>query len=186
MLDLGSGGGIDVLLSARRVGPSGVVYGLDMTDEMLALAQRNAAEAGARNVEFRKGQIENIPLPESVDVVISNCVINLSTDKGAGAARDRARAQARRSVRRQQRRRRRPAVHRRAGRARRLGRAALPVRCRRRSTRRPQAAGLSDVVVMLTHEVADGMHGAIVHAVKTESRLRELPVIGARVSAGCC
>jgi len=84
VLDLGSGGGIDVLLSARRVGPSGKAYGLDMTEEMLALARANAAEAGATNVEFLKGQIEAIPLPaETVDVVISNCVVNLSTDKPA-------------------------------------------------------------------------------------------------------
>ncbi len=82
VLDLGSGGGIDVLLSARRVGPTGKAYGLDMTDEMLELARRNAAEAGATNVEFLKGDIEAIPLPdESVDVIISNCVINLSGDK---------------------------------------------------------------------------------------------------------
>jgi arsenite methyltransferase len=82
VLDLGSGGGIDVLLSARRVGPDGKAYGLDMTDEMLALARRNQAEAGVTNVEFLKGEIEDIPLPdESVDVVISNCVINLSLDK---------------------------------------------------------------------------------------------------------
>jgi len=84
VLDLGSGGGIDVLLSARRVGDAGFAYGVDMTDEMLALARGNAAKAGASNVEFRKGTIENIPLPDNaVDVVISNCVINLSTDKPA-------------------------------------------------------------------------------------------------------
>jgi arsenite methyltransferase len=82
VLDLGSGGGIDVLLSARRVGPSGKAYGLDMTDEMLALARENQRKAGADNVEFLKGEIEHIPLPDnSVDVVISNCVINLSADK---------------------------------------------------------------------------------------------------------
>jgi arsenite methyltransferase len=82
VLDLGSGGGIDVLLSARRVGPSGFAYGLDMTDEMLALALRNAREAGATNVEFLKGYIEDVPLPAgTIDVIISNCVINLSTDK---------------------------------------------------------------------------------------------------------
>jgi arsenite methyltransferase len=82
VLDLGSGGGIDVLLSARRVGPTGKVYGLDMTDEMLALANENKRKAGASNVEFLKGEIENIPLPDnSVDVIISNCVINLSSDK---------------------------------------------------------------------------------------------------------
>ncbi len=82
VLDLGSGGGIDVLLSARRVGPAGKVYGLDMTDEMLALARENQRKAGIENVEFLKGEIENIPLPDhSVDVIISNCVINLSADK---------------------------------------------------------------------------------------------------------
>ena len=84
VLDLGSGGGIDVLLSARRVGPSGFAYGVDMTDEMLELARANAAKAGAANVEFREGEIEALPLPDAaVDVVISNCVINLSTDKPA-------------------------------------------------------------------------------------------------------
>src|SRR6202162_5770170 len=82
VLDLGSGGGIDVLLSARRVGPTGKAYGLDMTDEMLALANENKRKAGVDNVEFLKGEIEHIPLPEnSVDVIISNCVINLSADK---------------------------------------------------------------------------------------------------------
>ena len=82
VLDLGSGGGIDVLLSAKRVGPAGKAYGLDMTDEMLALANENKRKAGAENVEFMKGEIENIPLPDnSVDVIISNCVINLSADK---------------------------------------------------------------------------------------------------------
>lgn len=82
VLDLGSGGGVDVLLSAKRVGPSGKVYGLDMTDEMLALARENRRKAGATNVEFLKGEIEHIPLPDnSVDVIISNCVINLSADK---------------------------------------------------------------------------------------------------------
>ena len=88
VLDLGSGGGIDVLLSAKRVGPTGKVYGLDMTDEMLALARANQAKAGATNVEFLKGEIEQIPLPDnSVDVIISNCVINLSSDK-AGVLRE--------------------------------------------------------------------------------------------------
>jgi ubiquinone/menaquinone biosynthesis C-methylase UbiE len=82
VLDLGSGGGIDVLLSARRVGPTGKAYGLDMTDDMLALARENQKKAGIENVEFFKGEIENIPLPDnSVDVIISNCVINLSADK---------------------------------------------------------------------------------------------------------
>ena len=83
VLDLGSGGGIDVLLSARRVGPQGFAYGLDMTDEMLALAEQNRQQAGAENVSFLKGEIEAIPLPDNaVDVIISNCVINLSADKG--------------------------------------------------------------------------------------------------------
>jgi ubiquinone/menaquinone biosynthesis C-methylase UbiE len=83
VLDLGSGGGIDVLLSAKRVGPTGKAYGLDMTDEMLALANDNKRKAGAENVEFLQGEIEHIPLPDnSVDVIISNCVINLSADKG--------------------------------------------------------------------------------------------------------
>jgi len=83
VLDLGSGGGIDVLLSAKRVGPTGKAYGLDMTDEMLALARENQRKAGLDNVEFLKGEIENVPLPDnSVDVIISNCVINLSADKG--------------------------------------------------------------------------------------------------------
>ena len=84
VLDLGSGGGIDVLLSARRVGPTGKAYGLDMTDEMLELARRNQREAGVTNVEFLKGTIEDVPLADaSVDVIISNCVINLSADKAA-------------------------------------------------------------------------------------------------------
>ena len=84
VLDLGSGGGIDVLLSAKRVGPTGKVYGLDMTEEMLELAEKNRADAGAENVEFLQGYIEDVPLPDAaVDVIISNCVINLSTDKPA-------------------------------------------------------------------------------------------------------
>ncbi len=87
VLDRGAGGGIDVLLSARRVGPSGKAYGLDMTDEMLALARENAAKAGATNVEFLKGELEHVPLPDaSVDVIISNCVVNLSPDKDRALA----------------------------------------------------------------------------------------------------
>src|SRR5437868_15259139 len=82
VLDLGSGGGIDVLLSAHRVGPTGKVYGLDMSDEMLALARENQRKVGIQNIEFLKGEIEHIPLPDnSIDVIVSNCVINLSTDK---------------------------------------------------------------------------------------------------------
>jgi len=87
VLDLGSGGGIDVLLSAKRVGPTGKVYGLDMTDEMLALARENQQKAGIKNVEFLKGELEDIPLPDnSIDVIISNCVINLSPDKDRALA----------------------------------------------------------------------------------------------------
>ena len=101
VLDLGSGGGIDVLLSARRVGPTGKAYGLDMTDEMLALARDNQRKAGAENVEFLKGEIEAIPLPDnSVDVIISNCVINLSADKDRVLQRSVSGAEARRTVRR--------------------------------------------------------------------------------------
>ena len=168
VLDLGSGGGIDVILSARRVGQSGHAYGLDMTDEMLELARRNAAEAGIANVTFLKGLIEEIPLPDaSVDVVISNCVINLSTDK--------------------------PSVLREIGRVLRPGgrigisdvvaedRLEPDQRAERGSyvgciagalstpeyTDGLRAAGFDDVSVEFTHEVADGMHGAIVKAVKT-------------------
>ena len=101
VLDLGSGGGIDVLLSARRVGPTGKAYGLDMTDEMLALARENQRKAGIENVEFLKGEIESIPLPDnSVDVVISNCVINLSADKDRVLARGIPRPEAGRPLRR--------------------------------------------------------------------------------------
>jgi arsenite methyltransferase len=167
VLDLGSGGGIDVLLSARRVGATGRAYGVDMTDEMLALARRNAAEAGASNVEFLKGQIEAIPLPdESVDVVISNCVINLSTDKLAVisetfrvlrpggrvgvsdvVAEDRL-DPADRAVRGSY-------VGCVAG--------ALSVGEYERMLR---DAGFEQISVTFTHQVADGMHGAIVKAVR--------------------
>jgi arsenite methyltransferase len=167
VLDLGSGGGIDVLLAARRVGPEGTVYGLDMTDEMIALAQRNAREAGATNVHFLKGLIEQVPLgAESVDVVISNCVVNLSTDKATVLA----------EIAR---------VLRRGGR---IGisdviaedRLSQEERAERGSfvgciagalseteyRRGLEGAGLVDVEVELTHRVADGMHGAIVRATK--------------------
>jgi arsenite methyltransferase len=167
VLDLGSGGGIDVILSARRVGPAGRAYGLDMTDEMLALARRNAADAKVDNAVFLKGVIEEIPLPsESVDVVISNCVINLSTDK--------------------------PAVLREIGRVLRPGgrigisdvvaedhldpgeRAARGsyVGCIAGALSKGEyerglvAAGFEQIDVAFTHAVADGMHGAIVKAVK--------------------
>ena len=167
VLDLGSGGGIDVLLSAKRVGPTGTVYGLDMTDEMLALAQENARAAGATNVHFLKGLIEEIPLDDSsVDVVISNCVVNLSPEK------DRVLAEIARVLR--------PggrigisdvvAEDRlsrddRAARGSHVGciAGALSVSEYREGLR---AVGLVDVEVELTHAVADGMHGAIVRARK--------------------
>jgi arsenite methyltransferase len=167
VLDLGSGGGIDVLLSARRVGPTGRVYGLDMTDEMLELARANAAEAGLDNVEFLKGLIEDVPLPDaSVDVVISNCVINLSTDKPAVIA-ELAR------------------VLRPGGR---VGVSDVVAedhlspgdRAERGSfvgciagalsfgeyRELLEAAGLVDIEIEATHEMTDGMHGAIVRARK--------------------
>ena len=167
VLDLGSGGGIDVILSAKRVGPSGRAYGLDMTDEMLALARKNAEDAGMDNVVFLKGVIEEVPLPAgSVDVVISNCVVNLSTDK--------------------------PAVLREIARVLRPGgrvgisdivaedRLAPEERAARGSyvgciagalSKREYEAGLAeagfeDVSVEFTHQVADGMHAAIVRARK--------------------
>ena len=186
VLDLGSGGGIDVILSARRVGPTGRAFGLDMTDEMLALAQANAAEAEVGNAIFLKGAIEAVPLPaDSVDVIISNCVVNLSVDKAAVLA-EMAR------------------VLRGGGR---LGISDVVAEDRLTPDERAargdyvgciagalsvgeyeaglQAAGFDDVSVTFTHEVADGMHGAIVKAVmpvEAEPRPRLEP---AR-SAGCC
>ncbi|MFN8223115.1 MAG: arsenite methyltransferase [Gaiellales bacterium] len=188
VLDLGSGGGIDVILSARRVGSTGTAYGLDMTDEMLALARRNAIEAGVTNVHFLKGLIEQIPLPAgSVDVVISNCVINLSTDKAAVlteiarvlrpggrlgvsdvVAEDRLTPEAR------------------AERGSYVGciAGALSVG---EYTAGLEAAGFDDVSVELTHEVADGIHGAIVRATKTSlPSERGLPIVEPAASAGCC
>jgi SAM-dependent methyltransferase len=167
VLDLGSGGGIDVLLSARRVGATGKAYGLDMTDEMLDLARRNAAEAGATNVEFLKGKIEEVPLPDaSVDVIISNCVVNLSPDK------PRVFAEMERVLR--------------AG-----GRIGISdvvadddltpadraergnwVGCIAGALSHGEyesgltAAGFRDVTITYTHDVGDGLHGAIVRAVK--------------------
>jgi SAM-dependent methyltransferase len=167
VLDLGSGGGIDVILSARRVGPTGHAYGLDMTEEMLDLARRNATEAKIENVTFLQGLIEEIPLPDaSVDVVISNCVINLSTDK--------------------------PSVLREIGRVLRpggrIGISDVVAEDRLEPEQRAErgsyvgciagalstseymdglrAAGFDDISVEFTHEVADGMHGAIMKAVK--------------------
>jgi ubiquinone/menaquinone biosynthesis C-methylase UbiE len=188
VLDLGSGGGIDVILSARRVGPTGTAYGLDMTDEMLALAQQNARDAAVTNVHFLKGYIEQIPLPAaSVDVVISNCVINLSADKPAVLA----------EVGR---------VLKRGGRigisdvvsedalspADRAERGSY-VGCIAGALSRGEyeagleAAGFEQISIEFTHQVADGMHGAIVKAVKThEPRGKGLPVVQPEVSAGCC
>jgi arsenite methyltransferase len=192
VLDLGSGGGIDVLLSAKRVGPTGKAYGLDMTEEMLALARRNAAEAGATNVDFLKGQIEAIPLPAgTIDVVISNCVVNLSTDKAAVfaetfrvlkaggrlgitdvVAEDHLSAEDR------------------------AERGAW-VGCIAGALSRSEyeagltAAGFAEVSVTFTHPVGDGLHSAIIKATRpadatsaaaTATR-RELPVVQ---QSGCC
>jgi SAM-dependent methyltransferase len=190
VLDLGSGGGIDVLLSARRVGPTGRAFGVDMTDEMLALAQRNAAEAGATNVEFLKGTIEALPLPaDSIDVVISNCVVNLAADK--------------------------PAVFREIARVLRPGGrigitdivaedALTPEQRAERGSyvgciagalsfsefaSGLREVGLTDVSLTSTHTVADGMHSVIVKATKPADAApwaapdRELPVAA---EAGCC
>jgi SAM-dependent methyltransferase len=188
VLDLGSGGGIDVILSAKRVGQTGTAYGLDMTDEMLALARQNARDAGATNVHFLKGTIEQIPLPSSsVDVVISNCVINLSTDKAAVLA----------EIAR---------VLKPGGR---VGVSDIvaedhltPVdRAERGSyvgciagalsgseyVAGLEAAGLEDVSVEFTHQVADGMHSAIVKASKPETpEAKGLPLIQPAAKAGCC
>ena len=167
VLDLGSGGGIDVILSAKRVGSTGVAYGLDMTDEMLALARRNAHEAGVTNVHFLKGVIEQIPLPsESIDVVISNCVINLSVDKPAVLAemarvlKPGGRLGISDVVAED-----RLAAEERAERGSYVGCIAGAL-SRGEYVHGLEAAGFADVSVDFTHEVADGMHGAIVKAVK--------------------
>ena len=188
VLDLGSGGGIDVILSAKRVGPTGTAYGLDMTDEMLALAQRNAREAGIGNAHFLKGVIEQIPLPaDSVDVVISNCVINLSVDKPAVlteiarvlkpggrigisdvVAEDRLTPEER------------------AERGSYVGCIAGAL-SKGEYESGLEAAGFEQLSVEFTHRVADGMHGAIVKAVKTRApEAKGLPVIHAAARAGCC
>ena len=167
VLDLGSGGGIDVILSAKRVGPTGFAYGLDMTDEMLALARVNAAEAGVANVEFLKGVIEEIPLPAgSVDVVISNCVINLSVDKPAvltemaRVLRPGGRVGVSDVVAED-----RLDPGQRAERGSYVGCIAGAL-SRSEYVAGLEAAGFEDVSVEFTHEVADGMHGAIVQARK--------------------
>ncbi|MEX1333694.1 MAG: arsenite methyltransferase, partial [Candidatus Limnocylindrales bacterium] len=176
VLDLGSGGGIDVLLSARRVGDTGYAYGLDMTDEMLQLARRNAAEAGATNVEFVKGTIEQVPLPDaSIDVVISNCVVNLAADKGAvfgevarvlrpGGRIGITDIVAEDHLTPQQRAERGDYVGCIAG--------ALSVSEFRAGL---EAAGLVDVVVEPTHAVAAGMHSAIIRATRPASTAADGP-----------
>jgi SAM-dependent methyltransferase len=188
VLDLGSGGGIDVILSAKRVGPTGRAFGLDMTDEMLALARKNAEEADVTNAIFLKGVIEDVPLPaESVDVVISNCVINLSTDKAAvlteiarvlkpGGRVGVSDVVAEDGLSPEERAERGSYVGCIAG--------ALSQSEYEEGLR---AAGFDDVSVTFTHQVADGMHGAIVKAVKTTAPAgRALPVLQPAVSAGCC
>jgi arsenite methyltransferase len=188
VLDLGSGGGIDVILSAKRVGHTGTVYGVDMTDEMLALARRNAEESGIRNAHFLKGVIEAIPLPaDSIDVVISNCVVNLSTDKAAVLAeigrvlRPGGRVGVSDVVAED---RLTPAD--RAERGSHVGCIAGAL-SQSEYVAGLEAAGFENVSVELTHEVADGMHGAVVKATKTSRPAdRGLPVIQAATSAGCC
>ena len=188
VLDLGSGGGIDVILSAKRVGPTGVAYGLDMTDEMLALAQQNARAAGITNVHFLKGMIEQIPLAAaSVDVVISNCVINLSTDRAAvlteiaRVLRPGGRVGVSDVVAEDH-----LTAEQRAQRGSYVGCIAGAL-SQSEYIAGLEAAGFEQVSVEFTHEVADGMHGAIVKAVKTsEPRTKGLPVIQPAASAGCC
>ncbi|MFD0316041.1 arsenite methyltransferase [Streptomyces flavalbus] len=189
VLDLGSGGGIDVLLSARRVGPTGKAYGLDMTDEMLALALTNAERAGATNVEFLKGTIESIPLPaNTVDVVISNCVINLSVDKPAvfaetfrvlrpGGRIGVSDVVADDTLTPEQRAERGDYVGCIAG--------ALSFAEYRRGL---EAAGFTDVEITPTHPVAADMHSAIVRAVKPGSTATTCGTPGeqTRTATGCC
>ena len=193
VLDLGSGGGIDVLVSARRVGPSGKVYGLDMTEEMLHLARTNAAAAQATNVEFLTGQIEAIPLPAgTVDVVISNCVINLSTDKPATFAetyrvlRPGGRIGITDVVAED-----RLSPEDRAERGAWVGCIAGAL-SRTEYQVQLAAAGFTDISVRFTHPVGDGLHSAIIKATRpTEATSaarpvgarRELPVVQ---QSGCC
>jgi arsenite methyltransferase len=188
VLDLGSGGGIDVILSAKRVGPTGTAYGVDMTDEMLALAQQNARDAGVTNVHFLKGEIEAVPLPAgSVDVIISNCVINLSTDKAAvltemarvlrpGGRIGISDVVAEDSL----------SASERAERGSFIGCIAGAL-SKGEYEAGLEAAGFEQISVAFTHEVADRMHGAIVKAVKTSKpEPTGLPVIQPAAKAGCC
>jgi arsenite methyltransferase len=180
VLDLGSGGGIDVLLSAKRVGPSGKAYGLDMTEEMLALARRNATQAGARNVEFLMGHIEQIPLPaDTVDVVISNCVINLSIDKPAVFAetfrvlRPGGRLGVSDIVAEDH-----LTAEQRAERGSYVGCIAGALSQAEYETQLAEA-GFTDVSVTFTHQVADGIHSAIISATKPTESAAAVPT-GAR------
>jgi arsenite methyltransferase len=185
VLDLGSGGGIDVILSARRVGPTGIAYGVDMTDEMLALAQRNARAAGVTNAHFLKGVIEQIPLPaDSVDVVISNCVINLSTDKPAvlteiarvlkpGGRIGISDVVAEDDLSPQERAERGSYVGCIAGA---LSKGEYEAGL--------EAAGFEQIAVEFTHQVADGMHGATVKAVKAAAQGRGQSVV--QPATECC
>ncbi len=192
VLDLGSGGGIDVLLSARRVGPTGRAYGLDMTEEMLALARSNAAKAGATNVDFLKGQIEAIPLPAaSINVVISNCVVNLSTDKPAvlaemfrvlvpGGRIGISDVVAEDHIT--------PAE--RAERGSYVGCIAGAL-SRREYLEGLEVAGFIGAEVEFTHEAVPGLHGAIVRATKPTDAPQFLPIVGhdqkqACGPTGCC
>jgi SAM-dependent methyltransferase len=188
VLDLGSGGGIDVILSAKRVGPTGTAYGVDMTDEMLALARKNARDAGVSNVHFLKGVIEQIPLPaNSVDVVISNCVINLSVDKPAvlteiaRVLRPGGRVGVSDIVAEDH-----LTPEDRAERGSYVGCIAGAL-SRSEYVAGLEAAGFEDVTVEFTHPVAEGMHSAIVKAHKSEQpEASGLQVIQPASKAGCC
>jgi arsenite methyltransferase len=188
VLDLGSGGGIDVILSAKRVGPAGLAFGLDMTDEMLALARHNTTEAGVANAIFLKGVIEQIPLPaDSVDVIISNCVINLSVDKPAvlmemaRVLRPGGRIGISDIVAED-----RLSVEDRAERGCYVGCIAGAL-SKTEYISGLEAAGFEQVSVEFTHAIADGIHGTIVKAHKTRQPERQgLPVIGAAAKASRC
>jgi arsenite methyltransferase len=188
VLDLGSGGGIDVILAAKRVGPTGLAYGLDMTDEMLALARQNAADAGVTNAVFLKGLIEQIPLPaDAVDVVISNCVINLSTDKaevllevsrvlkpGGRLGISDVVAEDRLTEAEQ------------AERGSHVGCIAGAL-SKSEYELGLEAVSFESISVEFMREIADGIHAAIVRAVKTsDPAAKGLPVIQPARSAGCC